>query len=246
MSPSSAENEYPSVLPGEVPESPRHGFQGDRGAPAPAPTVPAALTITLSREAGARGATIGRRVSAKLGWQVYDQDLLEYMAQEAAAGQGVAEGLPPAALEWVETRVQKLLWDKDLSQHPSIASLARVVLGLGAQGEAVLIGRGAACILPRASSLHVRIVGPLEERVAYMSQWLRLTVEEAAEVVRRRDERRAEFVLTHFHRTPDDVHQYDMILDSSRLGEELCAELIAQAAKARSEQFVLQPGGRGL
>src|SRR5690242_12897526 len=56
-------------------ESPRHGFQGDRGAPPPR-TGPAAMTIAVSREAGARGGTIARRVGRKLGWQVYDQELL--------------------------------------------------------------------------------------------------------------------------------------------------------------------------
>jgi cytidylate kinase len=98
----------------------------------------------------------------------------------------------------------------------------------------VLIGRGAGCILPRATTLHVRLVAPLEDRVAYMSQWMRLSVEEAAERVRLRDERRAAFVSNHFHRPPGDVYQYDLLLNTSGLGEEVCAELIAQAARARA------------
>ena len=48
------------------------------------------------------------------------------------------------------------------------------------------IGRGAGCILPRESTLNVRVVAALEERIAYMAQWLRLTAEEAAERVRLR------------------------------------------------------------
>ena len=48
----------------------------------------------------------------------------------------------------------------------------------------VLIGRGAGFILPRETTLHVRMVAPLQERIAYMSQWLRLPVQEAAEKVR--------------------------------------------------------------
>jgi cytidylate kinase len=69
-----------------------------------------------------------------------------------------------------------------------------------------------------------------------MGQWLRLTEAEAAERVRLRDQRRAEFVETHFHRRPDDVHQYDLVLNSSLLGEELCADLIVRAARARAAQ----------
>jgi cytidylate kinase len=194
--------------------------------------VPASLTIAVSREAGARGGTIGRRVAKKLGWQVYNQELLEYSAQEGAFRHIMAH-LPPAAARWAEERLQVLQREQNLSQHPSIADVARVVLALGAQGEVVLIGRGAGCILPAASTLHVRIVAPLEDRIAYMKQWLRLADEEAAEQVRVRDSRRAEFIETHFHRQPADVYQYDLVLNSTLLGEEACAELIVRAAKLK-------------
>jgi hypothetical protein len=69
-----------------------------------------------------------------------------------------------------------------------------------------------------------------------MSQWMRLTQEDAAERVRSRDEMRNQFVATHFHRHPGDVHQYDLVLNTSLLGEDVCAELIAQAARAREAQ----------
>ena len=232
------QDEIESILPDDLREPPRHGFQGDRAAPPAAPSVPAALTIAFSRESGARGGTIGRRVGRKLDWHVYDQELLEYMAQDTVVRQGLLENLTPVATEWVEEQLQQLLREQNISQHPSIQNLARVVLALAAQGDAVLIGRGAGFILPRASTLHVRMIAPLEERIGYMSEWLRLTREEAAEQVRIGDARRNEFIQTHFHRNPDDVHQYDILLNASLLREDVCAELIAQAARARSAQFV--------
>src|SRR5438046_128672 len=76
--------------------------------------------------------------------------------------------------------------------------------------------------------------GPtVADRVAYIGQWLRLTDEEAAERVRLRDARRAEFLATHFHHQPGEPHQYDLLLNSSLLGEELCADLVAGAARAK-------------
>ena len=204
--------------------------------PPPPPAVPAGLSVALSREAGARGGAIGRRVGQKLGWQVFDQELLEYMAQDAVVRQGVLDNLTPAAAAWVEERLQLLLREQNLSQHPAILNLARVVLALGAQGEVVLVGRGAGFILPRETTLHVRLVAPLAERIAYMSQWLRLPVEEAAEMVRLRDERRGEFLHTHFHRNGGDVHQYDLLLNTSLLGEDVCAELIALAARCAAPE----------
>jgi cytidylate kinase len=202
--------------------------------------VPASLTVAVSREAGSRGGTITRRVGRKLGWQVYNQELLEYIAQEGAFRQGMADDVPPAAAAWAAERLQTLLREGRLSDHPSVLELARVILLLGAQGNVVVLGRGAGCILPAETTLHVRIVAPLDDRIAYLSQWMRLTLPESAEQVRMRDSRRAEFVQGHFHRQPGDPYQYDLLLNSSLLGEELCAEVIAHAARvklaARQEQ----------
>src|SRR5262249_48685984 len=215
--------------------SPLHGFRGQ--APQ-APALPRNLTIAISREAGARGGTIAKRAGEKLGWQVFSQDLLEYIAQEGTFRQDVLDNLSPAASAWVEEQLQRLLKEQNLSRNPTILELARMVLSLGVQGEAILLGRGAGCILPPRSTLHVRFVAPLVDRIAYMSQWLRLTEEEAAEQVRKRDHRRLDFINTHFHRKPSDVHQYDLVLNSSSLGEEACADLIVQAAKAKHAALV--------
>ena len=107
-------------------------------------------------------------------------------------------------------------------------------LTLGAQGRVVLIGRGAGFILPRDTTLHVRLVAPLEDRVAYMSQCFRLTLDEARERVRVRDARRSEYLGSYLRRPPGDVQGYDMILNTSSLGEEACAELIIQAARSKA------------
>jgi cytidylate kinase len=218
------------------PESPRHGDQGDREAAIP--TVPEAISVAVSREAGARGGATGRRVGKKLGWQVYDQELLEYMAQDVSVRGDVETGLTAEAAAWVDARLDQLQSGERLSRDPAVVNLARVVLSLGAQGEVVLIGRGAGFLLPRSTTLHVRMIAPLKERVAYMSQWLRLPEADAAVRVRDRDERRSDFIRTHFRRDPDDVHFYDLLLNASRLGEDVCAELIAQAARARAAQHV--------
>jgi hypothetical protein len=217
--------------------TPLHGFQGNRGERQAIAAVPSALSIAVAREAGARGGTIGRRAARELNWQVYDQDLLEYMTQDAVVRQGIFDNLIPAASVWVESQLQRLLQEGCLSQDPSIMNLARVVLALGSQGAVVFIGRGAGFILPRESTLHVRMMAPLEERIAYMSQWLRLPLREAAEKVRARDARRAEFVTAQFHRQAGETHHYDMLLNAGLLGEETCASLIVQAARARSARL---------
>jgi cytidylate kinase len=223
-------------------ESPRHGFQGDRGAVPKTPAVPASLTIALSREAGSRGGSIAQRIGTKLGWQVYRQETLEYIAQEGTFRQDLFDNLSAAARSWVEENLDHLLRAQNLSRHPAVLDLARIILALAAGGDVVLVGRGAGCILPLRSTLNVRLMSPLADRIAYMAQWLRLTTEEAADQVRLRDNRRSAFIETHFHRKPGDIYQYDLVLNSSLLGEELCAELIVHAARAKREAMSAHAG----
>jgi hypothetical protein len=183
-------------------------------------------------------------VGRKLGWQVYDRDLLEYMAQDAVARQGLLDSLPRPAALWAEARLEHLVREYELGgPEPSpVRRLTEIMLALAAQGEVVLLGRGAGVILPAETTLSVRVVAPLHDRIAYLAQWLRLTQEEAAEKVRARDERRAEFLSAHFRQGPAEAVQYDLLLNSGRLGEDVCAELIVQAARARSAQLAGEPG----
>lgn len=218
--------------PGEMP--PAHGFRGE-DAPVIRGSVPRGLSIAVSRESGARGGSIARRVGRKLGWQVYDHEVLEFMAQDSVARQELIDSLPEACGAWAEERLAWLCKEHNLQTDPALVNMSRLVLSLAAQGEVVLIGRGAGSILPPHTTLNVRIVAPLQDRIAYMCQWLRLPVSEAAEKVRQSDQRRTEFLSAHFHCSATALHQYDLVLNSSRLGEEACADLIVQAAKVRAE-----------
>jgi cytidylate kinase len=217
----------------EAAESPRHGFQGDRGVVPATAEVPAGLTVAVSREAGARGGTIAVAVGRKLGWQVYDQELLEYATNESPLHQELLDGLSPVARQWVDKRLDQLLREQTISQNPSVMEMVRAVLALGVRGNAVLVGRGAGSVLPNETTLNVRVVAPLADRIAYMSQWLRLTVEEAAERVRQRDSQRSDFLDVHFHKQPGELYSYDLILNSSLLGEDACTALIAQAVRLK-------------
>jgi cytidylate kinase len=199
------------------------------------------LTIAVSREAGARGSTIARRAGEKLGWQVYTQDVLEYIAQEGPFRQEVLDHLPQAVHPWVEDQLEHLRQATGTGLPSSLANLSHMFLALGAQGEVILIGQGAGFLLPARSTLHVRFVAPLADRIAYMSQWLRLTLEEAADQVRLRDTRRNEFVETYCHCRPTEAPHYDLVLNSSLLGEELCADLIVQAARAKLHALGSEP-----
>ena len=217
----------------DLTETPRHGYQGDR-APAPLPNGPLGLTVAVSREAGARGGSIARRAGKKLGWQVYDQEHLEFLAADEIARSHVMVDVPADAAAWADAQLERLRRDAVINPDADLGALPRLILTLAARGRVVLVGRGAGYLLPPETTLHVRVVAPLEERVAYMSQLLRLPYDEAAGHVRQRDQKRTEFLETHFRRRPGDACDYDLILNSFLLGEELSADLIGVAAKGKA------------
>ncbi len=84
----------------------------------------------------------------------------------------------------------------------------------------MIVGRGAGFLLPTETTVHVRVVAPIESRVAYFAQWLRLTREEAAAEVQARDDRRAQFLTRTLGRDPADSTGYDMMVNVERLGIE--------------------------
>jgi cytidylate kinase len=83
-------------------------------------------------------------------------------------------------------------------------------------------------------------MAPLEDRIAYMAQWQRLTREEAAEQVAMRDRRRAEYLRSTYQRAVADIYHYDLLLNSTFLGEELSAELLVHAARAKSATLLAE------
>src|SRR5262245_59326851 len=133
--------------------SPLHGFRGDRQPLRPGDPIPAGLTLAISREAGARGGTIGRRVGRKLGWQVYDHELIEFLAHDSSAHHDRSASLTPEASHWVEEQHQRLLAARGIEPAPAVVNLIRLLLSLATQGNIVLIGRGPGFLLPRPSTL---------------------------------------------------------------------------------------------
>jgi cytidylate kinase len=234
MFPTEADRPLDITEDGDFIESIRRAFARQPYEPRPERFEPLGLTIAVTREAGSRGGTIARMVGRQLGWQVYHQELLEYLAHERHLSRDLFDVLDDDAMAWIEERLELLLQQQNLSQNASIVEVARVILAIGARGEAVVLGRGAGCILPSASTLHVRVLAPLADRVMYMSQLERLTPAGASEQVTSRDQQRATFVETHFLRKPNDIYQYDLLVNSSLLGEDASAQLIAQAARAKT------------
>jgi len=223
----------------DPPGPPLHGYRGEEPAARFAGTK--GLSVAISREAGARGASIARKVGELLGWQVFDQELIDYlMVDETGRGQLLAD-VPAGAKEWADAHLARLQRERRVTNDPDAAALIRLVLMVAARGDVIIVGRGAGFVLPPESTLHVRVVAPFEDRVSYLAQSLRLPREEAANEVRSRDERRAQFLTHTLSREPSDLTAYDVVVNSTRLGVESAAQCVAWALRTK-QQFAQLAG----
>ncbi len=92
--------------------------------------------------------------------------------------------------------------------------LIKTVLALGVNGECVIVGRGAAFILPKATTLRVRLVGTVQDRILVLARRLSISEREAARRVRSLDRERTDFVRDHFLKDPTDPRNFDLVLNA--------------------------------
>jgi cytidylate kinase len=188
-----------------------------------------ALTVALEREAGTCGAALAQELGKRLGWPVYDHELLEVIAQEMGLRVSLLETVDERRQGWLKEAFQRFAEVPQVSENTYVRHLFQTLLSLGAHGHCIIVGRGAAQVLPAASTLRVRLVAALKDRVTLAAQRLGLSEREASQWVEDTDRERVRFVQEHFRRDPTDVRQYDLVLCTSRWTVGEAAELIVQA-----------------
>jgi cytidylate kinase len=215
----------------EFPAPPAHGYRGD-----PQPTTiirPRGLSVAISREAGARGSSIARKLGELLGWQIYYQENIDYLMQDDVAREQLLGELPASALAWANAHFMRLQHERKMSADSDTAIMIRLLLTVAARGDAVIVGRGAGYLLPAETTLHARVISPMESRVAYFAQWLRLNRDEAETEVRARDNSRTKFISSLLGRNADDSTDFDIVVNSTRLGIEAAAQFIGWAVRTK-------------
>jgi hypothetical protein len=120
-------------------------------------------------------------------------------------------------------------WAPPVTESSYVYHLVKTVLALGVHGECVIVGRGAAFILPAKSTLRVRLVAPVGDRVKVLAQKLGVSAVDATRQIRTVDRERADFVQDHFSKDPNDPRNFDLVLNGTRLSVRHHAELIVEA-----------------
>jgi cytidylate kinase len=200
---------------------------------APNATTPSSdrppFSITISREPGASGTAVAREVGQRLGWPTYDEELLNFIAREMGTSVDLVKLIDEKPVSFLEHAVITMVSDYNLNQDSYMVHLVAAVRALGAKGRCLIVGRGATFMLPPLTTLRVRLVADLHDRIAAITRLKSLSDKEAAQWIDRKASERRSFVKKHFSKDVTDAHHYDLVLNASRWSVPETAELIIDA-----------------
>ncbi len=188
--------------------------------------------VAVSREAGAGGSEIGKLIGEKLGWEVFDKNLLDQMAGRFRLPRMMLDLVDETPSSWVYD-VLGTWMDREIVPHEKFAAfLTRIVLAAVHRGHIVFVGRGAQFLLPRQEVLAVRVVASPQYRIRQIMERTGLSQSDARRQMTELDNGRREFAMRFFHHDITDPHLYDMVLNVERCGKaEAVREILAALAK---------------
>jgi cytidylate kinase len=192
---------------------------------------PPRLTIALSRETGSGATSVANEVGSRLNWPVYDQELLRRIAGEMHLRVQLLASVDERRRNWLQECIEAFPLSAGVSETGFVRHLVETVTSLGSHGACIIVGRGAAHILPPAHTLRVRLVAALEDRITYLSRLLNRSREETARYIETSDRERALFLREHFRKDGADPRNYDLVLNTSRFSVGECADLIVESLR---------------
>lgn len=173
--------------------------------------------ISVSKQWGSGGVDFARQLAGELGWQVFDKEILAAIAQHTDSREVILSHLDEQAIGSVNDYISQLVVPDDPGRLAYVEEMVRVVWGLAKQGSAIILGRGANWFLDPRFGLRLRIVAPMERRVAAVARELDLPIARAERRVRAYDAGQAAFIRQVFDRNIDDPLGYDLVLNLGTL-----------------------------
>ena len=203
--------------------------------------------ITISRQFGAGGITLGELVAEKLGYAFYHDEIIEMIAERAKVSEeGVAaienesggrlknfiSGIVPRSL--VET-----IFDTGkeyMEKNEYIDILSKIMKMIAAEGDAVVVGRGGQHFLQdQKNAYHVLIVADHKDRVKFMQEHYDLSPDKALAAVKKEGNRRKILFRILGIENYDQPDIYHLVLNMSKIDLQLACELICELPATQAE-----------
>lgn len=202
------------------------------------------IVITIARQYGSGGKTIGEMLAKKLDIPYYGKDILKLASDDS----GINEALFFKADEKLQStrlfRIAKNAYNGELispEQGDDFVSndnlfnyQAKIIKELAEEESCVLIGRCADYILKDYDNvLSVFVHAPKEFCMQEAAKKINLSGKDLEKFIAKTDKRRADYYKYYTGREWTDARNYDLCLDSSKLGFERCVEEICSYMNVR-------------
>ncbi len=204
--------------------------------------------ITIARQFGAGGKTLGTKVAERLGYTLIDEQIVEMVALEAdvspelvdsiaqeAGREGIVQRflrrLGPFSKGYVETAMEER--PGYVNGDLYISLLHKVIPALAEQDDVVIIGRGAQYILAeRPETFHFLMIANIENRIKFMMEQYNIDRKKAQTVIDKQNKRRIN-LYRYFGRTDyDQPDLYHMVLNMNRLRLDDAVQAVCQLVAA--------------
>ena len=190
--------------------------------------------ITISREFGAGGHSIGKRVAEALGIEIYDKDIIRNTVRDSGLDAGVVEreeeeiSRADAIWRWITPAAY-------VDRREAIHEIERkVILMLASKGPCVILGRCADAILEEADieAINVFIYADDIHRAVRVSELIgSKNPGDIQKAIKRTDSARHNYYQQFTGKHWGMAKNYTLSLDSGLLGYDTCVKLICDAAR---------------
>jgi cytidylate kinase len=198
--------------------------------------------LLVSREKGAGGNAVAQAVSRQLGWQVFDNQIVDQIARKANVRRQLIESLDERVKATIQGFVCEILHPEEVGTPQYLGHLKEIVLALGHQGDVIIIGRAARYFLPTQFGVNVRFVAPIAIRTERIAREQKLTLSVARAQVEAADRDRARLIRRHFGKDVADPLDHDLTINTGELSVEAAAEVVLTALE---QKLAVKPKRKG-
>ena len=182
--------------------------------------------VTISRESGSQGYEVAKQFCKETGFDLFHNKILEAMVEESKNSRALLETLDERGMNIVDDIVSNFISERHLWPDEYSKFLFKILSTIGKHGNAVILGRGANCVLHKQNAVRVRIVAPMTVRRNHIEKSLDLNREDAQKHIVSTDANRIAFVKRYFNSDATDPSNYDLIINTGTLAVEKAVQII--------------------
>ena len=194
--------------------------------------------ITISRQFGAGGITLGKKIAESLGYTIADSDILQRVAKEANVSTHWVESFEKEAGSKLSRMIssmiskrwlERVLADERgyLDEQIYLDYLVLIIAQFADEGDVVILGRGSQYILnDHPDAVHILLVNEFESRVQFIMKRYEMARNKAERLVINEDRRRVSLYKRLGKSDYENPQLYHMVLNMGRLDLETARDMV--------------------